>query len=93
MSFITIMNRKTLPKFVTVIYKNIIFLNCYKLQNKSHIQYRDRSVSHVQHFFKTDYTEYSVEPNIRFPEVFPEYSLKPNIRLKRIFVSVKFKKK
>ena len=44
---LTIMNRKTLPKFVTVIYKNIIFIYkkyCYKLQNTSHIKYCDRNV-------------------------------------------------
>ncbi len=26
-------------------------------------------LSHVQHFFKTDYTKYSVEPNIRFSKI------------------------
>jgi len=62
-----------------------------------------KKVSRVQHFFKTDYTEYSVETNIRFSRIFvsPEYLLKPNIRANirvktnlrsnRIIVLVKFK--
>ena len=52
--------------------------------------------SHVQHFLKTDYTEYSVQPNIRFEPNFvktdysaeyldkTEYSVEPNIRFRKI---------
>jgi hypothetical protein len=41
--------------------------------------------SHVQHFLKTDYTEYSVQPNIRF-----EPNIRPNNRFSRIFVKTDY---
>jgi hypothetical protein len=43
------------------------------------------SMSHVQHFLKTDYTEYSVRPNIRF-----EPNIRPNNRFSRIFVKTDY---
>jgi hypothetical protein len=46
---------------------------------------RDGNGSHVQHFLKTDYTEYSVQPNIRF-----EPNIRPNNRFSRIFVKTDY---
>jgi hypothetical protein len=44
-----------------------------------------RVLSHVQHFLKTDYTEYSVQPNIRF-----EPNIRPNNRFSQIFVKTDY---
>jgi hypothetical protein len=60
-------------------------------------------MSHVQHFLKTDYTEYSVQPNIRFepnncfPRIFvktdysAEYSFSENLKNKFIIFTLKLR--
>jgi hypothetical protein len=72
MDFIGVKNRLlTSQKNHSVIE---IFLNHVNL-----LKYR--FLSHVQHFLKTDYTEYSVQPNIRFePNIRPNNRFFPNIR-------------